>query len=147
MIRRQIGILGAALLFGVGTARVSLAQEQAMGPAASETTPAKHNPSSSADAPPEGNVVSKTSQRTQTGLVRRFVDDQRRVWTSPAKIRFTDADWLVPLSGITAGPLLSNRDFSKHLLQRPATITPYKRQSNARVGALIGGDRARDGRR
>src|SRR5260370_9493442 len=102
MIRRMMGMLGSALFSGVGTARVSLAQEQAMGPAASETTPAKHNPSSSADAPPEGNVVSKTSQRTQTGLARRFVDDQRRVWTSPAKILFTDADWIVPLTGISA---------------------------------------------
>src|SRR5713226_7236551 len=138
MIRRQIGILGAALLLGVGSARVSFAQEQGTWPAASETIPAKHNPSASADVPPEGNVVSKTSQGTQTGLVRRFVDDQRRVWTSPAKIRFTDADWLVPLSGITAGLFVTDRDFSKHLSQSPTTITHYKTLSNAGVAALIG---------
>src|SRR5260370_42641901 len=109
MIRRMMGMLGSALFSGVGTARVSLAQEQAMGPAASENTPAKHNPSSRADAPPEGNVVSKTSQRTRTGLVRRFVDYQRRVWTSPANIRLTDADLLRPHKGMTAdlGPIRS----------------------------------------
>ena len=138
MIRRQIGILGAALLFGVGTARVSLAQEQGMGPAASETTPAKHNPSSSADAPPEGKVLSKTSQGTQMGLVGRFVGDQREIWTSPAKLRFSDTEWLVPLSGITAGLFVTDRDFSKHLSQSPTTITHYKTLSNAGVAALIG---------
>src|SRR5258708_4885107 len=100
MIRRQIGILGAALLFSVGTARVSFAQDQGTGAAASETTPAKRNPSASADVPPEGNLVSKTSQGTQTGLVRRFVDDQRQIWTSPARLRFTDTEWLVALGGI-----------------------------------------------
>src|ERR1700737_4347358 len=105
MIRRQIGILGAALLFGVGDARASLAQEQGTGPAESQTTPAKHNPSSSADVPLEGNVVSKTSQGTRMGLVGRFVGDQREIWTSPAKLRFSDTEWLFPLSGITAGVL------------------------------------------
>src|SRR5258708_913165 len=139
MIRRQIGILGAALLFGVGTARVSFAQDQGTGLAASETTPAKRNPSASADIPPEGNVVSKTSQGTQTGLVRRFVDDQRQIWTSPARLRFTDTEWLVPLSGITAGLFVTDRDFSKHLSQKPTTISHYKTLSNAGVAALVGG--------
>ncbi|HVS88360.1 MAG TPA: capsule assembly Wzi family protein [Candidatus Acidoferrum sp.] len=139
MIRRQIAILGAALLSGVSTARVSSAQEQGTGPSTSETEPAKHNASSSADVPSERNVVSKTSQGTRMGLVERFVDDQRRVWTSPTQLRFSDTEWLVPLSGITAGLFVTDRDFSKHLSQNPTTISHYKTLSNAGVAALIGG--------
>src|SRR6266850_6831546 len=36
------------------------------------------------------------------GLAKRFLEDQEQIWRSPAKIRFSDAQWLVPLSGITA---------------------------------------------
>jgi len=139
MTRRQIEILGAALLFSVGTARMSFAQEQGTGPAGSETTPAKHNPSSSADVPPEGNLVSKTSQGMRMGLVGRFVGDQREIWTSPARLRFSDTEWLVPLSGITAGLMVTDRDFSTHLSHNPNTISRYNNLSNASVGALIGG--------
>jgi membrane-associated phospholipid phosphatase len=139
MIRRQIGILGAALLLSVGTAHVSFSQEQGAGAAASETTPAKHNPSSNADVPPEGNVVSKTSQGTRMGLVGRFVGDQREIWTSPARLRFSDTEWLVPFSGIAAGLFVTDRDFTKHLSQNPTTISHYKTLSNAGVAALVGG--------
>src|SRR6266571_7868326 len=96
-------ILGTTLLFGVGNVSVSSAQEQGTKPAASETVPAKDSPSSKTDVVTEANGVRKTSQGTQTGLVGRFIGDQREIWTSPAKLRFSDTDWLVPHSGITAG--------------------------------------------
>src|SRR2546430_9955576 len=73
------------------------------------------------------------------GLARDFLGDQEQIWTSPAKLRFSDTEWLVPLSGISAGLFLTDRDFSKHLSQNPTTISHYKTLSNAGVGALIGG--------
>src|SRR6266436_6179346 len=73
------------------------------------------------------------------GLGKRFLEDQEQIWTSPAKIRFSDTQWLVPVSGITAGLFVTDRDFSKHLSQNPTTISHYKTLSNAGVGALIGG--------
>jgi hypothetical protein len=73
------------------------------------------------------------------GLVGRFVDDQRQIWTSPVRLRFSDTEWLVPLSGITAGLFVTDRDFSTHLSHNPATISHYKTLSNAGVGALMGG--------
>src|SRR6267378_2284099 len=81
----------------------------------------------------------KSSQRGFEGLGKRFLEDQRQIWTSPARLRFSDTDWLVPLSGITAGLFVTDRDFSKHLSQNPTTISHYKTLSNAGVGALIGG--------
>ncbi|PYU66876.1 MAG: hypothetical protein DMG52_35285, partial [Acidobacteria bacterium] len=127
---RPIAILGTMLLFGVGKVSVSYAQEQGTEPAASETTSDKDNSSSRTDVAPEANAVSKMSQGTQTGLVRRFIGDQREIWTSPAKLRLADTEWLIPLSGITAGLFVTDGDFSRHLSQNPTTISHYKTVSN-----------------
>src|SRR2546429_5278465 len=81
----------------------------------------------------------ESSQRGFEGLGKRFLEDQKQNWTSPARLRVSNTDWLVPLSGITAGLFVSDRDFSKHLSQNPTTISHYKTLSNAGVGALIGG--------
>src|SRR6266550_886444 len=134
-----IAILGTTLVLGVGKVSVSSAQEQGAQPAASETAPVKDKPTSKTDERPEANAVAKTSEGSLTGLVGRFVTDQREIWTSPAKLRISDTEWLVPLSGITAGLFVTDRDFSKHLSQSPTTISHYKNLSNAGVGALIGG--------
>src|SRR5579859_1203335 len=72
-------------------------------------------------------------------LASDFFFDQKEIWTSPAKLRLSDTQWLFPLSGITAGLFVTDRDFSKHLSQSPGTINHYKTLSNAGVGALIGG--------
>jgi membrane-associated phospholipid phosphatase len=72
-------------------------------------------------------------------LGKEFLVDQKQIWTSPAKIRFSDTQWLVPLSGITAGLFVTDSDFSGHLSKNPTTISHYKTLSNAGVGALVGG--------
>jgi capsule assembly protein Wzi/PAP2 superfamily protein len=128
-----------ALLLSVGAGHVCSAQEQGAGPAASETAPDKDSPSSKTDVSAEANAVKKTSQGTPTGLLGRFAGDQKEIWTSPARLRFCDAQWLVPLSGITAGLFVTDRDYSKHLSQNPTTIRHYKTLSNAGVAALVGG--------
>jgi len=137
--RPLLAILGSTLLFSVGELSVSYAQEPGTHQAVTETVPAKDNSSSSSDASTETNAVKKTSRGTQAGLARRFISDQREIWTSPAKLRFSDTEWLVPLSGITAGLFVTDRDFSKHLSQNATTISHYKTISNAGVGALVGG--------
>src|SRR5690242_16250046 len=73
------------------------------------------------------------------GLAKEFVQDQEQIWTSPAKLRFSDTQWLVPMSGFTAGLFVTDSDYSKHISQNPTTISHYKTLSNAGIGALIGG--------
>src|SRR6266478_6152274 len=73
------------------------------------------------------------------GLAKDFLGDQQQIWTSPARLRFSDTQWLVPLSGITAGLFVTDSEYSKHLSHNPSTISHYKTLSNAGVGALIGG--------
>ena len=81
----------------------------------------------------------ESSHRGFSGLGKRFLEDQEQIWTSPTKVRFTDTQWLVPLSGITAGLFVTDATYSRHLSQNPTTINHYKTLSNAGVGALIGG--------
>lgn len=133
-------ILGAvALLLSARAAGVSAAQKQGPTALTPETTVAKESSSSETDTGPDTNVMMMSSEGKQTGLVRRFFGDQREIWTSPARLRFPDAEWLVPLSGITAGLFITDRDYSKHFSQNPTAISHYKTLSNAGMAALVGG--------
>jgi membrane-associated phospholipid phosphatase len=73
------------------------------------------------------------------GLAEDFLNDQKQIWTSPAKIRFSDAQWLVPLSGITATLFATDTTFSRHLSHNPTKLSHYDTLSNAGLGALLGG--------
>jgi hypothetical protein len=73
------------------------------------------------------------------GLGEDFLYDQKAIWTSPAKLRFSDAEWLVPASGLAAGLFVTDSEFSTHLSNAPKTIQHYKTLSNAGIGALVGG--------
>src|SRR5216683_2903117 len=45
----------------------------------------------------DSEAQSKTPQlRDLKGLGKEFLKDQEQIWTSPAKIRFSDTQWLVP---------------------------------------------------
>ncbi len=79
------------------------------------------------------------SYRGFSGLGKRFLEDQEQILASPAKVRFSDAQWLVPLSGVTAGLFVTDASYSRHLSQNPTTLSHYKTLSDAGVGALIGG--------
>src|SRR5436309_5286751 len=136
--RKQVGILGAALLFSVGMVSTSPAQELGAEPTAPKAGPDKST-SSPADALSEVKAASKTSEGKELGLVGRFVDDQRRIWTAPAGLRFSDTQWLVPLSGLTAGLMVTDSDFNRSLTHNPKTISRYNNLSNASVAALVGG--------
>jgi membrane-associated phospholipid phosphatase len=73
------------------------------------------------------------------GLGKRFLEDQEQILTSPAKLRFSDTQWLVPLSGVAAGLFITDASYSRRISQNPATLSHYKTLSDAGVGALIGG--------
>jgi len=128
------------LWFSVCLAYVSpCARAQGVETAAPQTTPEAKDHSSLNKAPPEANEAPKKNERSPLRLMGRFVGDQKEIWTSPARLRFSDTEWLVPLSGIAAGLFVTDRDFSKHLSHNPTTISNYKTLSDAGVAALAGG--------
>ena len=90
-------------------------------------------------ATPVRDVASDNSPKAGfAGHFADFVGDQKQIWTSPARARWSDATWLVPLGGITAGLFVTDHQYSASLSQNPTTISHYKTFSNYGVGSLIG---------
>jgi membrane-associated phospholipid phosphatase len=105
------------------------------------SVPAKPNgkatrPADRTESDPDATVSSGYGFK---GAVEDFLGDQKQIWTSPAKLRLSDADWLVPFAGISAGLFTTDRDVSTHLSNNPSTISHYKTLSTAGVAALVGG--------
>ena len=87
----------------------------------------------------EVNVLPKESARS--GFSEYFADllqDQKSIYTSPAHIRLSDASWLVPFGGITAGLFATDSEYSASLSQNPSTLRHYKTFSNAGLASLVG---------
>ena len=86
--------------------------------------------------------VDRDSDRTPPGdlkdLGKDFLEDQKQIWTSPARLRFSDANWLIPVGGFAAGLFATDRDVSIHLSSDPNKISHYKSVSTAGAGALVG---------
>jgi membrane-associated phospholipid phosphatase len=71
-------------------------------------------------------------------LLLDFGQDQKQIWTSPARIRFSDTTWLVPFGGLTAGLFATDRRYSASLSKSSATINHYNTISNAGIAGLVG---------
>jgi membrane-associated phospholipid phosphatase len=83
-------------------------------------------------------MTSSSTSPNPAKLAKDFFDDQKHIWSGPARIRFSDATWLVPVGGLTAGLFVTDRQFSAHLSKNSQTLNHYGTLSNAGVGALIG---------
>jgi len=85
------------------------------------------------------NFASRAVWRSNlSGQVSDLFEDQKEIVTSPARIRPSDATWLVPLGGITAGLLETDRQYSASLSQNARTLRHYRTFSNAGVASLVG---------
>jgi len=71
-------------------------------------------------------------------LLTDFVQDQKQIWTSPARLRFADAAWLAPLGGIAAGLLVTDQGYSNSLSHQASTLNRYNKVSNVALGSLVG---------
>jgi hypothetical protein len=109
------------------------AKESSSGTEVKKTSPEKKIATDPDSEPPPA------PPRSFRGLGKEFLLDQEQILTSPVKLRFSDTQWLVPLSGITAGLFVTDTDYSKNLSHSATTISHYKTVSDVGVGALIGG--------
>lgn len=86
-------------------------------------------------------VTDVGSNSWHDGLKNAFVDfgqDQKQIWTSPSRLHFADAGWLVPLGGITAGLFATDRQYSASLPMSASSVSHYKTISNAGLAGLVG---------
>ncbi len=72
-------------------------------------------------------------------LLRHIVQDQEGLWTAPARVTLQDSIWLVPLGGITAGLIATDRDTSLHISNSLQTQNRYVNLSNYGIAAIAGG--------
>jgi membrane-associated phospholipid phosphatase len=86
----------------------------------------------------ESGARGSAPRRFFEGPLTDFAKDQEHIWTSPARVRFADAAWLVPFAGVTAGLFATDRQYSASLSTNPATIRHYKTVSNAGIAGLVG---------
>ena len=64
--------------------------------------------------------------------------DQKAIWTSPAKIRIQDLDWLLPLGAVTGLAIATDRDAMVHVV--PVDTQMNKRStdvSNVLTGGMV----------
>jgi hypothetical protein len=90
----------------------------------------------------EDNDTQVTLPHSLKGLGERLLFDQKQIWTSPAHLRWQDANWLLPLSGVAAGFFVTDTEMSRHISHNPTTVSHYDTMSNASVAALLGGEGA-----
>jgi membrane-associated phospholipid phosphatase len=145
------GILGSIVLLLAGSIWAERAycvqQEQTANSSQETAQPSNNSSENSGEVKAaqlgDGNSSQQTHstgfQREFKDLARDFLGDQEQIWTSPARLRFSDALWLVPAGGFAAGLFVTDSEFSKHLSNSPNTISRYKTLSDAGVVALIGG--------
>ena len=86
----------------------------------------------------ESGARGSAPKRFFEGPLTDFAKDQERIWTSPARVRFADATWLVPFAGVTAALFATDRQYSASLSTNPTTISHYKTVSNAGIAGLVG---------
>ena len=100
------------------------------------------------DKKDSGEIEKTNDEKTETstaikgnwkGLGERFLVDQKQIWTSPARLRWPDTLWLMPLSGVTTGMFVTDADMSRHISHNPTTVSHYNTASNVGVAALLGG--------
>jgi membrane-associated phospholipid phosphatase len=73
------------------------------------------------------------------GLGERFLLDQKDIWVSPVKLRFTDLGWIIPVGGVTSTLLLTDKAATAHISRAPSTVSRYDNISNAGIAAILGG--------
>jgi len=71
-------------------------------------------------------------------VLKNLAEDQKAIWTSPARIRLIDADWLLPLGVVAGGMLATDTEFSKHLSNSPSRLRHSKDFSNYGIVSLAG---------
>jgi hypothetical protein len=101
-----------------------------------EMNTAKQKPIPDSPAPTTAPVA---THHWAVRLLKDFGGDQKSLWTSPKNLQFTDATWLVPAGGITAGLIATDSDYSRHISHNPTTMSHYKTISDAGIAALAGG--------
>ncbi len=133
-------------MFLLVSATVAFGQSSPLSPSTSagSARPVTGAASQPQDSSPESSVPDNpapdaSSENKVLNLPRQIWRDQIGLWTSPAKIRFSDATWLVPAGGFTAALFATDSDVSRDLSNGPNTLLRYRHISDYGVYSMVGG--------
>jgi hypothetical protein len=111
----------------------------AQGPPASQNQTATETHASLSPASIPGGQFAYNSEQSVTQdagrLLTGLYGDQRRLWTSPLRLRSDDAEWAVPIGGVATGLIMTDRT-SSHELTRGSHEQLSNDLSNAGLGML-----------
>lgn len=82
------------------------------------------------------NAPAPQPEVTVKSIPLNVLRDQKAIWTSPAKIRIQDLDWLVPLGAVTGLAIATDRDAMLHVVP---IDTQLNNRSTSISNALTGG--------
>jgi hypothetical protein len=85
---------------------------------------------------PPGDQFSET--KLGFSLLKNIVLDQKAIWTSPSRLRWSDSSWLFPLAAATGGFFATDRAVPPALSTDPKKLNRYTNFSNYGVYSLIG---------
>jgi membrane-associated phospholipid phosphatase len=106
-----------------------VAQDQSQGSPDSKATAAKTAPASTTASLDPELVLNR--EVTLKRLPRNLFEDQVAIWSSPAHIRASDANWLVPLGILTGSMIASDRWVPSTLDVSKSTQDRFSQVSNA----------------
>jgi membrane-associated phospholipid phosphatase len=72
-----------------------------------------------------------------TSLLKNLADDQKAIWTSPADLRWSDMDWLLPLGVAAGGLFATDTETEKHLSNSPSRLKYSKDFSNYGLASFV----------
>jgi hypothetical protein len=137
MVMACLGVECFAQSQGQEQQPVDTAQAAANEPGAGPEQSGKSEPALST-----GNLQGEADEfresRLGLSLLKNISLDQKAMWTSPMHLRLGDANWLVPLAGVTTASLASDTGLSKALTHSPSTVSRSSSFSNYGIAALGG---------
>jgi hypothetical protein len=132
-------LVSATVAFGQSS---PLSLSTSAGSARAVVEPASQTQASDKGSVPENPAPATSSENKVLNLPRQIWGDQIGMWTSPARMRLSDATWLVPAGGFTAALFATDSDVSGHLSNSPSTLLRYRHISDYGVYSMAGGSGA-----
>lgn len=127
---RPCGSLVVAFLFASTVAAIA----QSSPPKSEPRAPAPSAIFFDPPAPPSSPLISKDTpdyfRNSLLDLPKHLFHDQTGMWSSPSRLKLSDATWLVPLGGFTAALLATDSTVSRHLSDTPSTLVRYRHISD-----------------
>lgn len=89
-------------------------------------------------SPQRAAALQVEDSRDPKTFLKHLLQDQKNIWTSPSRVKPRDAQWLVPLAGITTGLILTDRTAGYETARSFHNVSRSNTAANAGLAAYGG---------